>query len=118
MHWTPVPFGKHEGKTLPEIIVRDADWFFWILPNLYGRLAEEAQEVARRARTIKPPRRDGKRLEVEYEFDIDRRFCGFEFVDAASRRPQTGRPYHAPGFPKALFWQAQTIDERAMRRVF
>jgi hypothetical protein len=90
MHWTPVPFGKYKGQSFPEIIMRDPDWFFWVLPNLYGKLGEEAQELARRARAIKPPRRGRRRLEVEYEFDIDRRFCGFEFVDAASRRSRWG----------------------------
>ncbi len=73
-----VPFGKYQGKSFPEIIVRDPDWFFWVLPNLYGKLADEAQELARRARAIKIPPRGGKRLEVEYEFDRERRFCGFE----------------------------------------
>ena len=86
MRWSTVPFGKYKGKTLPEIIVRDADWFFWVLPNLYGTLAEEAQEQARRARAIKTPRRGRRRLEVEYEFDMDRRFNGFAFVDADSAR--------------------------------
>jgi broad specificity phosphatase PhoE len=52
MHWSEVPFGKYKGKTFPEIIVRDPDWFFWVLPKLYGKLAEEAQELARRARAI------------------------------------------------------------------
>ena len=31
MRWSAVPFGKYKGKTFPEIIVRDPDWFFWIL---------------------------------------------------------------------------------------
>ena len=82
MRWSTVPFGKYKGKTFPEIIVRDPDWFFWVLPKLYDKLAEEAQELARRARAIKTPRRGRRRLEVEYEFDMDRRFNGFEFVDA------------------------------------
>ena len=84
MRWSVVPFGKYQGMSFPEIIVRDPDWFFWALPKLYGKLGEEAQELARRARAIKPPRRGRKRLEVKYEFDIDRRFNGFEFVDADS----------------------------------
>ena len=33
MHWSAVPFGKYKGKTFPEIIVRDPDWFFWVLPE-------------------------------------------------------------------------------------
>ena len=36
MRWSTVPFGKYKGKTFPEIIVRDPDWFFWVLPKLYG----------------------------------------------------------------------------------
>jgi hypothetical protein len=27
MSWSVVPFGKYAGKTLPEIIVLDLDWF-------------------------------------------------------------------------------------------
>ena len=84
MHWSLVPFGKYKGKTFPEIIVRDPDWFFWALPKLYGKLAEEAQDLARKAGAIRPPRRGRKRLEVAYEFDMDRKFSGFEFVDADS----------------------------------
>lgn len=84
MRWSVVPFGRYAGKTLPEIIVRDLDWFFWVLPKLYGRIAEEAQELARRARAIKIPQRGCKRLEVEYQFDMDRRFCGFGFVDRSA----------------------------------
>ena len=84
MSWNAVPFGKYKGKTLPEIIVCDLDWFFWVLPKLYGKIAEEAQELARRAQAIKIPQRGGKRLEVEYQFDMDRRFCGFGFVDPSA----------------------------------
>ena len=84
MRWSVVPFGRYAGKTLPEIIVRDLDWFFWVLPKLYGRIAEEAQELARRARAIKIPQRGCKRLEVEYQFDMDRRFSGFGFVDPSA----------------------------------
>ncbi len=84
MHWTVVPFGKYEGKTLPEIIVRDLDWFFWILPKLYGKLAVEAQELARKARAIKIPKSDKSKLEVEYQYEFDHRFCGFSFVKAVS----------------------------------
>ena len=92
MHWSVVPFGKYQGMSFPEIVVRDPDWF---LPKLYGKLGEEAQELARRARAIKPPRRGRRRLEVEYQYDRDRRFDGFEFVDANSplSRRATRLPY-------------------------
>jgi len=28
LDWTPLKFGKHEGKTLPQIVLNDPDWFF------------------------------------------------------------------------------------------
>jgi hypothetical protein len=86
MDWSVVPFGKYKGKTFPQIIVQDPDWFFWMLPKLYGKIGEEAQELARRARAIKIPKRDRYGREVEYEFDMERRFSGFEFVDVSSPR--------------------------------
>jgi hypothetical protein len=48
MSWSVVPFGRYRGKTLPEIIVRDLDWFFWMLPKLYGRLGTEALTLRER----------------------------------------------------------------------
>jgi hypothetical protein len=80
MPWSVVTFGKHKGKTLPQIIMRDPGWFFWILPKLYGKLAKEAEKLDRKARAIEIPKVKGKDMEVEYWSDIDNRFCGFEFT--------------------------------------
>ena len=83
-----MPFGKYAGKTLPEIIVLDLDWFFWMLPNLYGRIGREARDLARKLRAIKIPKRHRRKFEVEYRYEFDsgsvlgRRFCGFAFVKA------------------------------------
>jgi hypothetical protein len=82
MSWSAVPFGKYEGKTFPEIIVRDPDWFFLMVPKLYGKLADEVEELARRARAIKTPNRHRKNVEVEYQYEMGHRFCRFGFVDA------------------------------------
>jgi hypothetical protein len=66
----------------------DLDWFFWMLPKLYGKLGTEARDLARKARAIKVPKEHGKKLEVEYRYEFDngselgRRFCGFAFVKA------------------------------------
>jgi hypothetical protein len=92
MHWSAVLFGKYKGKTFSQIIVRDPDWFFWVLPKLYGKLGEEAKELARRARVIKIPKRYGKRLEVEYRFGMEHRFCG-----SSSLTPTAVVPDGAPG---------------------
>jgi len=95
MRWTVVPFGKYKGKTLPEIIVRDLDWFLWALPKFYGRLAYEAQQLARKTRAIKISKSYKGKLEVEYRYEMDRRFCGFSFVEADSEytRWSTRLPY-------------------------
>ena len=63
MSWRAMPFGKYKGKTLPEIIVIDLDWFFWVLPKLYGKIAKEAHDLARKVRAIKIPGPRRKRLE-------------------------------------------------------
>jgi hypothetical protein len=68
MHWTAVPFGRYKDKTLPAILVRDLDWFFWVLPKLYGRLADEAEDLAgegARHQNPKPARKAiGRRIPV------------------------------------------------------
>ncbi len=84
MSWSVVPFGKYAGCSLPEIIVRDLDWFFWAVPKLYGRLGDEAQVLARKVQTIKIPKSHAEWWQVEYRYDCDQRFRGFELVRAGS----------------------------------
>ena len=71
MNWTNINFGKHKGKTLPQVILDDPDWFFWAYENkvFKGALSFEAQEVYRRARSIRVPQRNGQRMLVEYVID-------------------------------------------------
>lgn len=70
MSWSIVFFGKHKGKTLPQIIFNDPDWFFWAVENGVfknkGPLAREAEGLARRAKTIRIPDAGGKRGLAEY----------------------------------------------------
>jgi hypothetical protein len=86
MRWSVVPFGRYRGKSLPEIIVLDLDWFFWVLPKLYGRLETEARDLARKLRAIKIRKRHRRKFEVEYRYEFDSgsvfggRFCSFAFV--------------------------------------
>jgi hypothetical protein len=82
MDWSALPFGKHKGKTFPEIILQDPDWFFWALPKLYGKLADEAKSLGQKAQAIKISKSNRRKWEVEYQYDCDQRFCGFAFVKA------------------------------------
>jgi len=71
MTWSVVNFGKHKGKTLPQIIFADPDYFFWAIEEKVfankGSLAQEAREINHKARNIKIPQKKGKeKLIVEY----------------------------------------------------
>jgi hypothetical protein len=113
MSWSVVPFGKYRGKTLPEIIMLDLDWFFWMLPKLYGKLGTEARDLARKARAIKVPKEHRKKCEVEYRFDVDNRFCGFAFVKTESWHSRwTVRLHHLD-----LWWplRGKKYNKRASR---
>jgi hypothetical protein len=68
MYWTKLNFGKHKGLTLPQVILKDADWFFYAYENSFfkGDMAQQAKELYRRARSIRVPSINGEKLLVEY----------------------------------------------------
>jgi hypothetical protein len=82
--WTKLHFGKHAGRTLPQVILSDPNWFFWAVSKdvLVGQLGIEAEALERRARNIRIPKPKPKEWEIEYRFDHDLRFLGFGFVKA------------------------------------
>jgi hypothetical protein len=84
MKWTTLNFGKHVGRTLPQVVLSDPNWFFWAARILYGQLGTEAEALHRQARNIKIPRPNSKKWEIEYRRDRDDRFLGFEIVKADS----------------------------------
>ena len=54
--WTKVGFGKYAGKTLPQVVLIDPDWFFWAVENKVfdtPDLQAEAAEVYRKAMRIR-----------------------------------------------------------------
>lgn len=69
MPWSTVNFGKHTGKTLPQIVFDDPDWFFWAVEQktcFKGSLKREAQEIDAKARTIRIPNNLAGSLKAEY----------------------------------------------------
>ena len=86
MLWTTLNFGTHAGKSLPQIIISDADWFFWAIHAgvFEGTLAAEAEDLVEKATAIKIPKPDAAHWQVEYRYEERGRFLGFEFVRANS----------------------------------
>ena len=84
MRWTTLNFSKYAGRSLPEIILSDADWVFWAFHKgvFKGRLAAESEELVQKATAIKIPKPDPRRWQVEYRYEDNDRFCGFAFVEA------------------------------------
>jgi hypothetical protein len=68
MQWSILTFGKHKGKTLVQILVKDPDWFFWACKNvpLTGTLKDEADDLYRKATSIRIPDCNGKKMTVMY----------------------------------------------------
>ena len=71
MAWSVLSFGRHSGKTLPQVIFADPDWFFWaeetgIFESRGETLRTEADEIGRRARAIRIPNNESQQRVAEY----------------------------------------------------
>lgn len=87
MNWTSLNFGKHEGKTLPQVLWSDPDWFFWAVEsNVFDKrpsLKSEASDLSSKARRIKIPDGIEDDPEVEYLVHIpSEKFGTFYIVNA------------------------------------
>lgn len=91
MAWSELAFGKHKGKTLPQVLFSDPDWFFWACENnvFKGEMKKEADDIYKKARHIRVPQGEGAERKVaEYAIDPHtKNFGGLEIV-------QEGRPAH------------------------
>ena len=95
MPWTPLNFGRHNGKTLPQLLFTDPDYFFWAYETevFEGRgepLRGEAERIHAKATSIRIPQTGTEPLQVEYKFDhTNNSLSWFEIVEE-SRAPHTG----------------------------
>jgi len=55
MSWNALYFGKHQGRTLPEVVLTDPDWVFWAAENHLLDQVPRARELCAKARTIAFP---------------------------------------------------------------
>lgn len=69
MDWRTLNFGKYKGKTLPQVLFIDPDWFFWAIENnrFSSNYAKDVAVLNSRARNIRIPQKDTPRkLVAEY----------------------------------------------------
>ena len=71
MEWSTFTFGKHIGKTLPQVVLEDPDWFFiaYERGEFTRQLLPEANRIFEKATSIKVPYAAGERRVAEYSVD-------------------------------------------------
>jgi hypothetical protein len=103
MTWTVVNFGKHEGKTLPQIVLTDPDWFFWAVENqAFNRLPQlkkEANDIRRKAKRIRVTGPKGSQAKVEYDIDPrTAKLAGVSVIPSSQPQHQGSTPTHVEDF--------------------
>lgn len=83
--WTELNFGKHKGKTLPQIMFNDPDWFYWAYEQKVfqkkGDLQFEADDIYKKSISIKIPQTGEYKLVAEYAIHpLSNNTVGFELV--------------------------------------
>ena len=97
MSWSVVGFGKHKGKTLPQIVFSDPDWFFWAMENKVfagkGSLDTEAVKINELSRKIQIKNNSKGGLQVEYLIHQPTgKFAHFDIVSDEIPLHQGGSP--------------------------
>ena len=111
MEWIKVNFGKNIGMTLPQVMFKDPDWFFWACEKsvFKGGLEREAEEINRKARSIKVPQNGEEKMVVEYIIDkTTEKFGTMQIV------PES-RPYHKGS---STFFRSDVIDMSIPRQIY
>lgn len=95
MPWSELRFGKHIGKSLPQVIFSDPDWFFWAVEDgvFKGPTEREAADLSRKARSIRIPGKKGDQLVAEYFMHPPTgRFARMQIVTADTPKRQGSSP--------------------------
>ena len=83
-----IKFGKHKGKSLPEVILHDPDWFFWAVKehvfNKHPGLLAEARDLSYKARNIKIPKPNSHEWRIRYVTTLDGKFAKFDIIEAST----------------------------------
>lgn len=105
--WQVLRFGRHSGKSLPQVLFVDPDWFFWAWREkkfLDQQLIAEADKLQHRATHINIPDNTDGRLVVEYALHVDQKSLAYvRPVEAQS--PTLHRRFRHPYFD--LSWPSK-----------
>ena len=123
MNWTKLEFGKHRGRTLPQVMFSDADWFFWLhanpLPTNNNVRGSEFEEIYRKSRSIKVPQKGDENMVAEYIIDPrNHNFRGLDLVPAS--RPQHqgySQTFRLPVINMAKVREIATYDKAGYHRL-
>ena len=116
---------QYKGLSLPQVLMKDPDWFFWVIEQttaFRGPLAAEAQDLAAKARRVRIPKPDPSKWAVEYIFANWRRsaipsFYAFEFVES-NRPPHQGSSltYRSTYVDFSLVYRHQNFDKSGYKK--
>src|ERR1700730_10435540 len=115
--WSTLQFGKHKGKTLPQVVLNDPDWFFWGVGHSIFRdqIAEEAQDIARKATQIKIPKPDPDNWRIKYQFTYDDKFMDLTIIPAKAADIGTSHAMIGTHLDLSLIRGLQTYDKFGYR---
>lgn len=122
MSWTPINFGKFygQGKTLPQIVLTDPDWFFHMYDSdaFMGGLGRQAEDVAWRARHIRIPGKSPRKFQVQYHMsEATNKFVWLQVVAADAPYP-IETPIERRDFLDLSFPRSRgQYDKRGGRRI-
>jgi hypothetical protein len=110
--WRTISFGKYVGKTIPQLIFTDPDYFFWAMETGVfrgkGSLTSQAECLLQRARAIRIPEGHYGQFMAEYLLHPGvRGCCGLEIVPATRPEHQGStrtvrKPVIDMGFPRRV----------------
>lgn len=91
-HWSTLKFSSHEGKTLPQIILSDPDWFYWQYGNGFKSpsLADQAAAIADKASRIRIPKPDPENWRIKYIIHPNGTFEDFFIVPLSEVHSDSG----------------------------
>jgi hypothetical protein len=110
MLWATLTFGRYEGKSLPQVILHDPDYFFWgIEKGIFDKdgFREAAIILEGRACNVKIPKSKPEDWCILYHTDRNGHFAGFDIVEVAE----------APQLDSIEMWQEDRLDLSVARRL-